>query len=54
MDLQAVSTLLEYCKHWGDDGILADAGMIPLGAEEAAEMKARMTDLPVLVAADLK
>ena len=46
--------MAEWLKHWGDDGILADAGMIPLGAEEAAEMKARMTDLPVLVAADLK
>ena len=46
--------MAEWVKHWGDDGILADAGMIPLGAEEAAEMKARMTDLPVLVASDLK
>ena len=46
--------MAEWLKHWGDDGILADAGMIPLSAEEAAEMKARMTDLPVLVAADLK
>jgi len=46
--------MAEWLKHWGDDGILADAGMIPLGGEEAAEMKARMTDLPVLVAADLK
>ena len=46
--------MAEWLKHWGDDGILADAGMIPLSAEEAAEMKARMTNLPVLVAADLK
>jgi len=46
--------MAEWTKHWGADGILADAGMIPLGADEAAEMTARMTDLPVLVAADLK
>ena len=44
----------EWTKHWGNDGVLADAGMIPLGADEAAEMIKRMKDLPKLTAADLK
>ncbi len=44
----------EWTKHWGNDQVLADAGMIPLGADEAAEMAKRMKDLPKLTAADLK
>ena len=44
----------EWTKHWGDDGALADAGMIALGAEEAKEMTARMSKLPVLTADMLK
>ena len=46
--------MLEWTKHWGDDGALADAGMIALGAEEMAEMISRMEELPVLKAEDLK
>ena len=46
--------MTEWTKHWGEDGILADAGMIPMPAAERDEMAARMKDLPVLVAADLK
>ena len=46
--------MLEWTKHWGDDGALADAGMIALGAEEMAEMTARMSELPVLTADMLK
>ena len=44
----------EWTKHWGEDGILADAGMIPMPEEERAEMAARMKDLPVLTADALK
>ncbi len=46
--------MTEWTKHWGQDQVLADAGMIPLGADEAAEMAKRMKDLPKLTAADLK
>ena len=46
--------MAEWTKHWGQDQVLADAGMIPLGADEAAEMAKRMKDLPKLTAADLK
>ena len=44
----------EWTKHWGDDGALADAGMIPLGEAERLEMISRMEQLPVLKAEDLK
>jgi phosphate transport system substrate-binding protein len=46
--------MTEWTKHWGDDGILADAGMIPMPQAERDEMASRMKSLPVLVAADLK
>jgi phosphate transport system substrate-binding protein len=46
--------MTEWTKHWGDDGILADAGMIPMPQAERDEMASRMKNLPVLVAADLK
>jgi phosphate transport system substrate-binding protein len=46
--------MAEWPKHWGDDGALVDAGMIPMPKAERDEMAKRMTDLPVLVAADLK
>ena len=46
--------MAEWTKHWGDDGALVDAGMIPMPKAERDEMAKRMTDLPVLVAADLK
>ena len=44
----------EWLKHWGDDGVLSDAGMIPLGKVERKEMIDRMIDLPVLKSKDLK
>ena len=46
--------LNEWTKHWGEDGILADAGMIPLPDAEREEMAARIRDLPVLTADALK
>ena len=46
--------MTEWTKHWGEDGMLADAGMIPLPADEMAEMVSRMEDLPALTAEDLK
>jgi len=42
--------MTEWTKHWGDDGILADAGMIPLPNEEREEMTRRIETLPVLTA----
>jgi len=44
----------EWTKHWGEDGMLADAGMISLGEAEKLEMISRMEELPVLTADDLK
>lgn len=46
--------LNEWTKHWGDDGALSDAGMIPMPKSERAKFKAAMTNLPILKAADLK
>jgi phosphate transport system substrate-binding protein len=46
--------MTEWTKHWGEDGMLADAGMIPLPADEMAEMVSRMENLPALTADDLK
>ena len=46
--------MAEWTKHWGEDGMLADAGMIPLPADEMAEMISRMKNLPALTADDLK
>ena len=46
--------MAEWTKYWGDDGILADAGMIPMPTAEREEMAARMKSLPVLKASDLK
>lgn len=46
--------MTEWTKHWGEDGVLADAGMIPLPADEMAEMISRMENLPALTADDLK
>ena len=43
-----------WTKHWSEDGILADAGMVPLPADEMAEMESRMISLPPLSADDLK
>ena len=46
--------MAEWTKHWGDEGALSDAGMIPMPKAERAKYKAAMTNLPVLTAADLK
>ena len=48
------SYMTEWTKHWDEDGVLADAGMIPMPQAERDEMASRMKNLPVLVAADLK
>ena len=44
----------EWTKHWGEDGILADAGMIPLPDAEKDVMISRMKTWPALKAEDLK
>ena len=46
--------MTEWTKHWDEDSVLSDAGMIPTPQAERDEMAARMKNLPVLVAADLK
>ena len=46
--------LNEWTKHWDEDGILAENGMIPLGEDEAKANKAAMRDLPKLTADMLK
>ena len=43
----------EWAKHWGEDGALVDAGMIPMPEAEKQEMIARMKELPVLKKEDL-
>jgi len=44
----------EWTKHWGEDGMLSDAGMIPLPEDEKMEMIMRMSELTPLTAEDLK
>ena len=46
--------MAEWTKHWGDEGALSDAGMIPMPKSERDKYKSAMTNLPVLTAADLK
>ena len=46
--------MAEWTKHWGNEGVLSDAGMIPMPKSERAKYKSAMTNLPVLTAADLK
>ena len=46
--------MAEWQKHWGEDGALADAGMIPMSSDERSNYKVAMKDLPVLVMGDLK
>ena len=46
--------MAEWTKHWGDEGALSDAGMIPMPKSERVKYKSAMTNLPVLTAADLK
>ena len=43
----------EWMKHWDEDGVLADAGMIPMPAVERMEMAVRIQALPVLSPKDL-
>ncbi len=42
--------LREWTKHWDEDGVLSDAGMIPLPDDERAAVKAAMKELPLLTA----
>ena len=46
--------MAEWVKHWGEDGVLSDAGMIPMPTEERAKYVAAMKDLPKLTADMLK
>ena len=46
--------MAEWIKHWGDDGALSDAGMIPMPSAERAAFKAAMTDMTALTADMLK
>lgn len=38
----------EWTKHWGEDGVLTDAGMIPMSEAERAKYKDAMVNLPKL------
>ena len=40
----------EWTKHWDEDGVLADAGMVSMSDEERAKYVAAMTELPKLTA----
>ena len=44
----------EWTKHWDEDGILAESGMIPMPESERASNAAAMKNLPVLTADMLK
>ena len=46
--------MAEWTKHWGEDGLLSDAGMIPLPEEEMLDMIYRIENLPALTVEDLK
>ena len=43
-----------WVKNWNEDGILSDAGMIPMPKEERAKYAKAMKDLPLLTADMLK
>ena len=43
-----------WTKHWGEDGILADAGMVPMPEAERAAYAKAMNELPKLTADMLK
>ena len=43
-----------WVKNWGDDGILTDAGMVPMPEAERAAYEKAMSELPVLTADMLK
>ena len=42
--------MVEWTKHWGDEGALADAGMIPMPVAEREKFQSAMSDLPILTA----
>ena len=44
----------EWKKHWNEDGMLSDVGMIPMPKEERAKYAKAMKELPVLTADMLK
>ena len=44
----------EWTKHWGEEGMLADAGMIPMSQEERNTMMIRMKNLTLLKPEHLK
>lgn len=44
----------EWKKHWNEDGMLSDVGMIPMPKEERAEYAKAMKEFPVLTADMLK
>ena len=46
--------MAEWVKHWDEDGVLSDAGMIPMPEAERAQYLAAMKDLPKLTADMLK
>ena len=46
--------MTEWTKHWNEDGLLSDYGMIPMPKEERAKFAKAMKDLPPLTADALK
>ena len=46
--------LMTWVKNWGDDGILTDAGMVPMPEAERTSYEKAMSELPVLTADMLK
>ena len=46
--------MTEWTKHWDEDGVLADAGMVPMPDDERAFYASAMKDLPKLTAETLK
>jgi phosphate transport system substrate-binding protein len=46
--------MTEWTKHWGEDGILSDAGMIPMPVTEREYYLNAMKDLPILTSDMLK
>ena len=46
--------MTEWTKHWNEDGLLADYGMIPMPKEERAKYAKAMKDLPPLTKEMLK
>ena len=46
--------MTEWTKHWGEEGMLADAGMIPMSQQERDTMMIRMKNLTLLKPEHLK